>query len=265
MMFKKIAKKIAPYFLVVAASLSILALVFLGHVKTYQIPSRHVMVSTDNANKSHTISQRRAIKKSRQSAVRILSWSVEAGSVSVSSGTYFKYNESYFVVTVHHGLLAKTCDGIQIEAADNLYSCSSVVVFDEHADYAILHVEEITPRTPLRFPRDFVQNRVSWLGSTAVLGKLIYTGYPNTIGPVTLEGNVMGMSLDEFIYFNSYAWSGSSGSGVFNLKGKFVGYIVALDVGRTEYGYDVLENVILVAPNYKIDWTPLIKWEAPND
>ena len=93
-----------------------------------------------------------------------------------------------------------------------------------------------------------------------MLGKLIYTGYPNTIGPVTLEGKVMGMSLDEFIYFNSYAWSGSSGSGVFNFDGKFVGYIVALDVGRTEYGYDVLENVILVTPNYKIDWSPLIKW-----
>ena len=36
-----------------------------------------------------------------------------------------------------------------------------------------------------------------------------------------------------------------------------MGYIVALDVGRTEYGMDVLENVILVVPHYRIDWSPL--------
>ena len=61
------------------------------------------------------------------------------------------------------------------------------------------------------------------------------------------------------IYFNSYAWSGSSGSGVFDSRGKFVGYIVALDVGRTEYGMDVLENVILVVPHYRIDWSPIFR------
>ena len=38
-----------------------------------------------------------------------------------------------------------------------------------------------------------------------------------------------------------------------------MGYIVAIDVGQTEYGMDVLENVILVVPHYRVDWRPLLE------
>ena len=133
------------------------------------------------------------------------------------------------------------------------------MIADAYTDYAILETEPIPARKPLLFPRDFVKGPHQWKKTTGALTPLVYTGYPNTIGPVTLAGKVMGMSEDDFIYLNSYAWAGSSGSGVFDMKGKLVGYIVAIDVGHTEYGYDVLENVILVVPNYKIDWTKLLQ------
>ena len=56
------------------------------------------------------------------------------------------------------------------------------------------------------------------------------------------------------MFLNSYAWTGSSGSGVFNSRGKLVGIIMALDVGTTQYGVDVLENLLIVVPVYQIDW-----------
>ena len=38
-----------------------------------------------------------------------------------------------------------------------------------------------------------------------------------------------------------------------------MGYIIALDVGKTEYGVQVLENVVMVGSSTNIDWSPLFK------
>lgn len=238
-------------------SLCILAL--RGHLATYNVPTASTLNSPLSVSATYSGPEKRAIKKSRLSAVRILAWSENMSNVSVSSGTYFRHAGRYFVLTVQHGLFAPSCSLIQIEIGGTLHTCTAVIAYNTHTDYAILEVGKIADRKALRFPQDFVRRYGEWGRTTAALTPLIYTGYPNTIGPVTLEGRVMGLSGDEFVYLNSYAWSGSSGSGVFNLNGRLVGYIVAIDVGHTEYGYDVLENVILVVPTYKIDWSVLFK------
>ena len=90
------------------------------------------------------------------------------------------------------------------------------------------------------------------------MNKLIYTGFPNTIGPLTITGNVAGFGGSEYLYIISYAWQGSSGSGVFDKNGKYIGYVVAIDVGQTEFGIQVLENLVLVAPAFKVDWSKTI-------
>ena len=222
------------------------------------VPTRSEIIKKDNTPDSFNVSQRKAIKKSRHSSVRILSYDIDTASFSVSTGTYFKHEGEYYILTVHHGILGG-CESTQIEADNQLYDCLGLLASDSENDYVIMAVDQITTRQAIHFPRDFVKTRKEWLSSLSTLNRLLYTGYPNSFGPVTLDGKVMGVSPDEHIYFNSYAWSGSSGSGIFNYRGKFVGYIVAIDVGQTEYGYDVLENVILVIPNYKIDWTVLYK------
>ena len=119
-------------------------------------------------------------------------------------------------------------------------------------------VENIPDRYPIKFPKDFVRGK-QWVKSVSILNKLLYTGYPNSMGPATLEGTVMTFTNDEYINMFSYAWSGSSGSGVFDRNGKLVGYIMALDVGQTELGVQVLENVLLVVPIYKVDFSVLYK------
>ena len=40
--------------------------------------------------------------------------------------------------------------------------------------------------------------------------------------------------------------------------GKYIGYVVAIDVGQTEMGVQILENVVLVMPAYNIDWLAAI-------
>ena len=69
---------------------------------------------------------------------------------------------------------------------------------------------------------------------------------------------VAGANGTQFIYLDSYAWEGSSGAGVFDSKGKYIGYVVAIDVGSTDFGVQVLNNVVLVIPAFKIDWTKTI-------
>jgi hypothetical protein len=258
-MLKKVFKIIAPFLLIFISAALISGLSIWGHMESTRVPPAETMRSPLNVSGAYGYTQQRAIKKSTLSAVRVIAFSSDDSQVSVSTGTYFKHLKQHYVLTVQHGIMAPSCELIQIEVDGQLHECTAVIAYDIPTDYAILAVSEITNRTPLNFPRDFVRGARDWKTSASALTSLIYTGYPNTIGPVTLSGRVMGMSMEELIYFNSYAWAGSSGSGVFNMKGKLVGYIVAIDVGQTEYGYDVLENVILVVPNYKIDWTVLFK------
>ena len=106
------------------------------------------------------------------------------------------------------------------------------------SDYAIIQIEEMKDRAPIRIPQDLPRNN-QWIESYAIMNKLIYTGYPNVVGPLTIEGSVGGFADAEYIYMISYAWSGSSGSGVFDHRGKYVGYVVAIDVGQTEFGYQI--------------------------
>jgi len=258
-MFKKYLTILCRCLLVFMAGLIGSFVVILGKTQTQSVPPSAEMRGPLPISEAYAVAEKRAIAKSSQSAVRVLSWSPHMGNVSIASGTYFEHYGKHYVITVSHGLLAPTCELIQIETDGTVANCKNVVALDATTDYAILQVADIENRVPLRFPRDFVRTYRGWKKSVSILHPLIYTGYPNTIGPVTLGGKIMGVSPDEFIYLNSYAWSGSSGAGVFNMEGKFVGYIVAIDVGHTEYGFDVLENVILVVPHYQVDWAPIIK------
>ena len=62
------------------------------------------------------------------------------------------------------------------------------------------------------------------------------------------------MSDANYIFLHSYAWPGSSGSGVFSHNGNMIGIIIALNVGITAAGYDVLEDLVIVTPLFMIDW-----------
>ena len=213
-------------------------------------------ISEERYAEFYPMSYQKAVEKSRKSAVRIISIDTESGMVSTFSGTYIKSYGSYFVVTVAHGM-AGPCEFTKIVYNQELHECLKIIEINGLQDYAIIQIDEIEERTAVKIPQDLPRNQ-QWRGAFTLLNKVVYTGYPNAIGPLSIGGSVAGTSGTQFIYLDSYAWEGSSGAGVFDSKGKYIGYVVAIDVGSTEFGIQVLNNIVLVIPAFKIDWTKTI-------
>ena len=210
----------------------------------------------EQVSKYHSVSYKKAVKKSRDSAVRVISIDPPSGHVSTFSGTYVKSYGSYFIVTVAHGM-AGTCEFTKIVYAQQLYNCIKIIEKNDALDYAVIQIEPIPTRVAIKMPQDLPRNK-QWKQAFSLHNRVVYTGYPNSIGPLSIGGYVSGANGTNFIYLDSYAWEGSSGSGVFDVKGRFIGYVIAIDVGATEFGVQVLNNVVLVVPSFKIDWTKLI-------
>jgi hypothetical protein len=154
------------------------------------------------------------ILKSRNSAVNVLSLS-ESGLLASSSGTYIVSNNKSYVLTVGHGIKGP-CSDIHVMAKGEIFSCLEIVVHDNDTDYAIIMVEPIHNRVPINIKRT-VPRPDQAAKNLSIQTKVFYTGYPNSVGPLTVDGRIAGVDAFENIYLHSFAWPGSSGSGVFNL------------------------------------------------
>ncbi|MAH50855.1 hypothetical protein CMI37_33875 [Candidatus Pacearchaeota archaeon] len=247
---RNILKLLQPFLMVIGCgAISLFALYSL--VMSHAIPPQE-RLQENNYTSFYAPPYQQAIKKSRESAVQVTSFALDSPYFSTASGTYFAAYGKHFVVTVMHALQGP-CEFTTIVHGEEGYGCVKYVTMNPINDYAIIQVEAIKDRTPIHIPRDLPQN-AQWIDSYSIMNKLVYTGYPNVIGPLTVGGEVSGFADAEYIYMISYAWSGSSGSGVFDHRGKYIGYVVAIDVGQTEFGFQILQNVVLVAPALKVDW-----------
>jgi len=238
-----------------AAGLLITAVpVTLHHSEAPEITNKF-LTSHKNVSNAYSGRETKAIKNSTRSAVRVISVSESdengGAGVSFASGTYFKYMGNHYVLTVSHAVVG-ACSDLVVAYFEESSDCVAITYVDDNIDYAIIQVEEMHHRTPIRIPNSFVKNKKKM---PKLLDKTFYTGYPNNIGPLTLHGRIAGFADNGYIFIDSYAWTGSSGSGVFDQDGKLIGIIMALDVGVTQYGADVLENLLIVVPTYQIDWT----------
>lgn len=195
-----------------------------------------------------------AIRKSRNSAVNVMSIS-EEGTVSSSSGTYFTIDEQYYIITVSHGIVGE-CSSIRVVTDSGMFECIEIKILDRRIDYAIIQVDRIPGRIAVKIPADYPRAN-DWHSHLSIQRGTYYTGYPNGQGPLTFAGEISGHDSSENVYVHSFAWPGSSGSGVFSDSGKLIGIIVAISVGSTEFGIDVLEDIVIVIPLYKIDWDML--------
>ena len=212
----------------------------------------------NNAEHKFVKSQDKIIEDSRNSAVRVFSVGPVDGSVASSSGTYTTMFEHYYVITTRHGIIGD-CGSTKIVVDDELYTCLKFVELNTETDYAIIQVDEIKHRNPVRVPKMVAKTKKEWMRSLSIMARTYYTGFPNSTGPLTIDGKIAGHHPDGFIYMVSYAWHGSSGSGVFSETGKYIGYVIALDVGHGITGPEIIENVVLVVPAYKINWLSALK------
>ena len=221
--------------------------------ESMRLPSAEELAALDNVTDHLSATEQHTVKKSRNSVLRILSGHATRDGMATMSGTYLSHDNRYYVLTAAHGIMGDCEHFFVATGDDDLYDCIRYITIDQRKDYAVIEIEKVTGRIPLRLAQVIPSNS-EWKSQLAILNKTFYTGYPNSIGPLTFDGSVAGLSESQYIYIHSYAWPGSSGAGVFARDGDLIGIVLALNVGVTGAGYDVLEDVVIVLPLFKIDW-----------
>ena len=160
------------------------------------------------------------------------------------SGTYTYMFGRRVVVTAAHVVDSATT--MRIEARDGEIVIGRVVMRDVDVDIAFIVVPEIKSRTAIPYRPEL---RYKGLMGTP----LTYTGFPSHHDLLTIRGYVASLERD-YIVTNMFGWFGSSGSGVYDQKGKLVGVVSGIDIGRFGPGFPIpLEQIVWVAPISKID------------
>tara|TARA_R100000808_G_C2132913_1_gene141776 strand:+ start:62 stop:850 length:789 start_codon:yes stop_codon:yes gene_type:complete len=201
--------------------------------------------------------EKSTVRKSQKSAVQVASISADKMSLSTSSGTYIKLKGGFYILTVRHGINGP-CEHTKVLVGKEFYPCKRYVASDARNDYMVMEVDEIPGRVAVEIPKKLI-NFKQWKQAFAIMNRVFYTGYPNRRGPFTFDGKIVGYSDRGMFVINSFAWGGSSGSGVFTHDGTLIGYVVALDIGVTEFGPDVLEDIVMVMPIFRVDWAAVKK------
>ena len=252
--FLKWVRVLVPAALGVLAILSILTVIA---YEQYHFPTQAEIQHSTNISTEYSGAYQRAILKSRMSSVLAISGNFRSGLTATQSATYFVVDETPYVITTAHGILGP-CFLMTVSYEEETIDCAHYTLVDREADYAIIKLEgKFFNRTPIEIPDDLPLGK-EWKKSYSILTKIIYTGYPNMVGPLTLKGDVVGYTDGELVYIFSHAYSGSSGSGVFSTDGKYIGMIMAIDIGQNDLGVDVLENIVIVTPSFKIDWSVVL-------
>ena len=181
-------------------------------------------------------------KRVRSSAVKVTSL-LEDGH---GSGTYLIMYGKRVVVTAAH--VVRDDASMLIVARDEEKVVGRVVFRDEEADLAFIVVPEIKTRTAIRYrPQLHYDERL--IGAS-----LTYTGFPSRHDLLTIRGYVASLEHG-YVVANMFGWFGSSGSGVFDNHGRFIGIVSGIDVGGVGvFGVRIpLESIVWVAPVSQID------------
>jgi len=181
-------------------------------------------------------------KRVRSSAVKVSSL-LEDGH---GSGTYLIMYGKRVVVTAAH--VVGNHSSMLIIARDGEEAVGRVVFRDEEADLAFIVVPEIKTRTAIRYrPQLHYDERL--IGAS-----LTYTGFPSRHDLLTIRGYVASLEHN-YVVTNMFGWFGSSGSGVFDNHGRFIGIVSGIDVGGVGvFGMRIpLESIVWVAPVSQID------------
>ena len=124
-----------------------------------------------------------------------------------------------------------------------------LVYIDEYVDIAVFAIPALKSRNPAKF------NRAQ---SFEIGDSVVYSGFPGPNQLLTFDGTLAGGGGGTDIAIHSFAWPGSSGSGVYNSKGELVGVVVSIMVGGGPSGSQLIGSVIYVAPATLIDSAQLL-------
>ena len=180
-------------------------------------------------------------KRTRQAAVKVRSL-LQGGH---GSGTYMVAYGRRIVATAAHVVRNESI--MLVEGRDGEVAIGKVVFVDYRVDIAFMVVPEIETRTAVRYRPELKYDE-------RLVGKILtYTGFPSHHDLLTIRGYVAALE-HSMIVSNMFGWFGSSGSGVFDQSGRYLGCVSGIDVGRFGGGGRIpLEEIVWVAPISQID------------
>ena len=186
----------------------------------------------------------RLANASREATVMV--YSLRPKGMASGTGTVFKYKGNTIVITAAHVLggmdnQITVSTGYEEVVAEPVY-------YDVATDLAVLLIPDLTSIDSMKLRP--LKERNLRIGQDVV-----YSGFPNVTGLLTIEGYVAGVHPRGDIYMHSYGWSGASGSAVFDLSGRLLGVLIALDVGQGYVGLpSIIEDVVVVVPIWKLQF-----------
>jgi hypothetical protein len=180
-------------------------------------------------------------QRARKSAVKVRSL-LQGGH---GSGTYMVAYGRRIVATAAHVVRSEST--MAIDGRDGETVIGKVIFVDDDVDIAFLVVPEMESRTAIRYrPQARYDERL--IGTT-----LTYTGFPSHHDLLTIRGYIAALE-HKMIVSNMFAWFGSSGSGVFDQRGRYLGCVSGIDMGVFGFGLRVpLEEIVWIAPASQID------------
>ena len=173
--------------------------------------------------------------RSRDAAVKVTSYD-KYGIRIGGSGAYIVYKGEHYILTAAH--VVDSSPSALIEGTKEII-IGEVVFIDSYTDVALVSIAGMMTKEPLRW-RVAKQHNIG--------DEIIYSGYPNSMGLLTIKGNIAG--YDGFMtVVRSYIWKGASGSVVLNSHGKIVGVVSAVSVGTDITNFPtIIEDVGLIVP-----------------
>jgi len=149
------------------------------------------------------------------------------------------------VVTAAH--VVRNESVMAIDGRDGETVVGQVVFVDHDVDIAFVVVPEMETRTAIRYrPQRRYDERL--VGTT-----LTYTGFPSHHDLLTIRGYIAAVEKEHLVT-NMFGWFGSSGSGVFDQHGRYMGCVSGIDIGSMGFGVRIpLESIVWVAPVSMLD------------
>jgi len=196
-------------------------LFFLSCILGYEEEGNLTTLSVEQTYAAHYHNYSKAIN----SSLKISVFNDDFAEVGHGSGNHFKIGKHRFVITAAH--VVSGPDFLIYVASSGIYIRLDVAFLDEANDIAIL-----IPAMELKNskPADYrTNNRLDITGLTVV-----HAGYPSDLDLSVFHGTVASCSSSSMM-MQSFALPGSSGSAVFDNKGRVVGILSALKMGM--YGY----------------------------
>jgi hypothetical protein len=180
-------------------------------------------------------------QRARSAAVKVRSL-LQGGH---GSGTYMVAHGRRVVVTAAH--VVRNESVMAIDGRDGETVVGQVVFADHDIDIAFIVVPEMETRTAMRYrPQKKYDARL-------VGTNLTYTGFPSHHDLLTIRGYIAAVEKGHLVT-NMFGWFGSSGSGVFDQHGRYMGCVSGIDMGTMGWGVRIpLESIVWVAPVSMLD------------